>query len=588
MDAHHEFRYAPLMATRERHDNPFQLIHSYNSLKHHMIRYLCLSFLILSLCACTPGSTELPPTPPSVQLVVTATAQPVTPVRVTVISTVTSTPRPTFTPKPILPASLSANQRSANPSISADGRYVVFESDASNLVPGDTNNFCSTSNNVQTGGNCSDIFLYDRLSDSITLISKAPDGTPAQSASILPTITADGRYIAFSSFAPNLIENEIVTCDLSGTLRLCLNVYLYDRESGQTELISRSFDGGYSNGFAASSSISDDGRYIVFTSFADNLVPDDTNTNCEPNVQNMSGENCMDVFLYERETQTIQMISVTAEGTQGNGESMQAVISGDGSAVAFISEATNFAANDGNESYDVFMWRRLDNSLTPISVGLDSNLGNNASTLPSISTDGNSIGFTSLATNLIRSDLNEHCDEENLGEWANCADVFVWDGETNTIERVSVRSGGAQLFSASTFASVSADGQQILFLSYTPLITEEDSWRDWDIFLHNRSTRETVGISTGLEGREDAHANSGTGMYYDIEVPNYDMSADGRFIVFGSLVDTFIERDTNTSCDTDGDFRREENCMDVFLLDRQTGTITLISRADPTIERVIN
>lgn len=553
------------------------------------MRIFFLILIVLSVSACrgeTPPSVVEPTSQPLV-LEVTATRKAMTPVVVTAIAT--NTPRPTFTPKPVTPPSVSANQQSANPSVSADGRFIVFESYASNLVPGDDNDYCSTSNSVQTRANCPDIFLYDQEEESITLISKAPDGTSAQGASFLPSMTPDGRYILYNSLAPNLIGGERVICNSPGSPRLCLNVYLYDRETEETELISRTINGEYIADFAFGLSISDDGRYIGLASHSDTLVAEDTNTFCDNTQNGVAEENCTDVFLYDRESETMQLVSVLPDGTQANGGSFYPMVSGNGTSVAFTTDATNLTPNDTNEVIDLYRWERDTGALTLISVGLNNEIANGASVLPSISADGTKIAFESYATNLIRVDLNDRCDRNNDGFYIdNCGDVFVWDGSTAMIERVSVRSGGIQLFSDSARPFISADGEKILFISYTPLIAEEDQYRDWDIFLHERATHDTVGISIGLAGMADANADTGTWIYSGVEVPNYAISDDERYVVFGSLVDTYVERDTNTLCDVDGDARPQENCMDIFLLDRETGDITLISRADSTLATITN
>ncbi|MDT7943806.1 MAG: hypothetical protein RQ985_04565, partial [Dehalococcoidia bacterium] len=145
------------------------------------------------------------------------------------------------------------------PSISADGRYVAFESIASNLVPGDTNGV-------------SDVFVHDRLTGQTTRVSVASDGTQGHSASDHPSISADGRYVAFESFASNLVPG-----DTNGKR----DVFVHDRLTGQTARVSVASDGTQGNGDSIYPSISADGRYVAFVSGASNLVPGDANGNID-------------------------------------------------------------------------------------------------------------------------------------------------------------------------------------------------------------------------------------------------------------------------------------------------------------------
>ncbi len=142
-----------------------------------------------------------------------------------------------------------------NPAISANGRYVTYDSQASNLVPGDTNG-------------CDDIFVYDRKTDTTERISVASDGTQANSFSFGPAISANGRYITYSSEASNLVPSD--TNDTT-------DAFLYDRKTGATERISVASDGTQANGFSFTSDISANGRYVTYHGEASNLVPGDTN-----------------------------------------------------------------------------------------------------------------------------------------------------------------------------------------------------------------------------------------------------------------------------------------------------------------------
>jgi Tol biopolymer transport system component len=151
------------------------------------------------------------------------------------------------------------------PSISADGRYVAFDSGASNLVPGDSNN-------------AQDVFVRDRENGTTERVSLASDGAEGNSASGEPSLSADGRYVAFASFASNFASG-----DGNGTR----DIFVRDRESGTTERVSVASNGGEANGRSDAPSMSAGGRYVAFESIATNLVPGDSNI-------------ARDVFLHDR------------------------------------------------------------------------------------------------------------------------------------------------------------------------------------------------------------------------------------------------------------------------------------------------
>jgi len=147
------------------------------------------------------------------------------------------------------------NGSSYDPAISADGRYVAFVSYASNLVPGDTND-------------AQDIFVYDRQIGQTSRVSEDSDGTQGNGPSHWPAISADGRYVVFYSSASNLVPD-----DTNGTY----DAFVHDRLTGQTSRVSVASDGTQGNGESERPAISADGRYVAFVSYANNLVPGDTN-----------------------------------------------------------------------------------------------------------------------------------------------------------------------------------------------------------------------------------------------------------------------------------------------------------------------
>ncbi|MHB8974090.1 MAG: SdrD B-like domain-containing protein [Pirellulaceae bacterium] len=265
------------------------------------------------------------------------------------------------------------NDLSNSASISADGRYVAFTSAASNLVPDDTNGFA-------------DVFVYDRQADLIERVSIASDGTQANHMSSAPSISADGRYVAFISGASNLVP---------GDTNRQQDVFVYDHQMNTTERVSIASDGTQTTGLSSDPSISADGRYVAFNSQASNLVPGDTNA-------------ATDVFVYDRQTDTIERVSVAANGAQANGPCFVygSPISADGRYVAFYSYASNLVPSDTNGTDDIFVYDRQADTIERVSVAADGTQGNGKSGSPSISLDGRYVGFTSLASNLIPGDTN--------------------------------------------------------------------------------------------------------------------------------------------------------------------------------------
>src|SRR5439155_1754636 len=206
------------------------------------------------------------------------------------------------------------------PALSADGRFVAFVSFATNLVAGDTNG-------------ATDVFVHDRQTGTTERVSVASDGTQGNAASAGAALSADGRFVAFHSYATNLVAG-----DTNGAT----DVFVHDRQTGTTERVSVSSGGTEGNGFSAAPALSADGRFVAFHNTATNLVAGDTNGKT-------------DVFVHDRQTGTTERTSVASDATQGNGPSAGAALSADVGLVAFHGTATNLVAGDANGAYDVFV-----------------------------------------------------------------------------------------------------------------------------------------------------------------------------------------------------------------------------------------
>lgn len=219
---------------------------------------------------------------------------------------------------------------STYPALSADGHTIAFESGATNLV----------SENDTNGGGVlgSDIFIYDRQMEKTTRVSRRTDGVQADSASILPDISATGRWVSFRSYASNLVDDD---------LNDVTDIFVHDRETGETTLVSRHSDGTPADFWSFSNAISDDGRFVVFASLAANLHDDDD-------------DQALDIFLHDRQSGETRLASRHSDGTPGNNPTgaspgvRSVSISADGRIVVFDSAATNLVDNDSNEANDIF------------------------------------------------------------------------------------------------------------------------------------------------------------------------------------------------------------------------------------------
>lgn len=373
------------------------------------------------------------------------------------------------------------NADSGRPGISADGRYVVFLSEADNLVPGDTNAFFY------------DTFVHDRQTGMTTLASVSSDGTQANEESWNPTISGDGRYVAFKSHADNLVAG------ISST------VFVHDRQTGETT--------GRENG-GREPSLSWDGRYVAFWSGHSNLVPGDTNGRA-------------DVFVLDRQTGQTQSMSVDSSGNQGNDRSEQPSISADGRYVAFWSDADNLVPGDTNGVRDVFVHDRQTGQTERVSVD---SAGGQASgsncDQPAISADGRFVAFRSGAANLVAGDTNAD------------VDVFVHDRQTGQTERANVDSSGAQSNGRGEYPTISGDGRYVAFWSDGDNLIPGDTNGRPDIFVHDRQTGRTQRVSVDATGAE---AN---GESYEPAI-----SADGRFVTFWSSANNLVSGDLNGQTD---------------------------------------
>ncbi|UCB54119.1 MAG: PD40 domain-containing protein [Thiotrichales bacterium] len=323
-----------------------------------------------------------------------------------------------------------------NPSVSSSGRFVVFDGAASvsNLVLDDTNGF-------------DDIFMHDTQSGETVRVSvpnladQAGLGTQANSDSERACVSDDGRYVGFMSSATNLVTGDNNNDN---------DVFVHDRQTGATELVSRHTDGTPGDDRSGDCVISSDGNIVAFFSNATTLVTGDSNGGA-------------DIFVHDRASGTTTRVSVDSAGNEGTGGgfsgSFSPSISGDGRYVVFYSRYTNLVADDTNDETDIFVHDRSTGETSRVSVPNlvdQGTLGFEAdgeSLYPAISDDGRYVAWASNSTNLVLNDTN------------NFYDIFVHDRQTGRTARVNVDENGNEMTTGfmSDWAGISGDGRYVNF-----------------------------------------------------------------------------------------------------------------------------
>lgn len=402
-------------------------------------------------------------------------------------------------------ASGIGNNASMNASISADCLFVAFSSRATNLVAGDTNNK-------------EDVFVYDRMGGTIERVSVNNSGVQGNFDSTRPSISADGRFVAFQSEANNLVPN-----DTNGDIDRSAgkDIFVYDRNgSGTIERISLTDSGSESNQASEAPSISGDGRYVAFVSGANNLVS-----------INLTGE--VNVYIHDREetdpAKAIKGFLVPFGNYAANLNSLNPAMSSDGSTVAFeFSVDKSVDSTPGYQYRDICLYDRVSGvvrRITGTEIGLDADQTD--SRAPSISADGRYTVFQSNLENLDFYDTN------------NAVDVFVYDRADGSIRRVSSNGAeGGETSKESTNPSISGDGRYVAFESQASNLVESDTNGSTDIFLKDLHTGAMTLISaneSGAQGNADSFLPS--------------VSSDGRCVAFQSNATNLRSNDTNGKSD---------------------------------------
>ena len=371
---------------------------------------------------------------------------------------------------------------------------MAFDSDSASLAPGDTNRV-------------RDVFVYDRDNGTVERVSQGAAGKQANGDSQRPTLSSDGRFVAFWSAADNLVDgdsNRVTDC------------FVHDRQTHETIRVDVGPGDVQANGECARPVISADGRLVAFESAATNLE--------KPGVLGKSTDTnkARDVFLRDLEEKTTTRISVSTDGRQGAGESVRAAISADGRYVAFQSDAP-LQSDDTNEKTDVYLRDLEGNETTRISIGPGAVEGNGGSFSPSLSADGRFIAYWSNASGLVSGDTNK------------AGDVFVFDRSDGSTVRISVGPEDVQADGMSSDPAISPDGRYVAFWSGATNLVPDDTNEKRDIFLHDRESNALTRVSVADDGTE-ADADSFS--------PN--VGGGGGLVAFDSAARTLVPDDRKT------------------------------------------
>ncbi len=342
------------------------------------------------------------------------------------------------------------------------------------------------------------------------------------------SLSADGRLVAFVSSSAALVP---------GDTNAARDVFVRDTTSGLTTRVSVGA-AGQANGPSSNARISANGRFVVFTSQATNLVAGDTN-------------GAADVFVRDLVAGQTVRVSVSASGAQGNAASGESPsdISADGGVVSFSSSASNLVAADTNRIRDVFAAVRATGAIELVSVAGDgSQAAAGSSDASAISADGRFVAFASTAPNLVDGDTNL------------AADVFVHDRQTGSTVRASVSTTGAQAPKASSLrpGALSATGRVVVFDTGSSLAAGDTGGSD--VYLRDLQTGSTERVSVNGAGQgANAGASAAT------------VSADGRYVSFESSATNLDPADAGSD-------------EDVFVRDRSAGATRLVSNSGSAIQ----
>ena len=483
------------------------------------------------------------------------------------------------TRNPLLPLSAGGNDNSIAPSLSPDGRYVVFSSTANDLAPGGNAYFSQN------------VFLRDRLSNTTALVSGNLSGIGGNGNSMLGQVSTNGQFVVFQSDASNLVPND--TNNVT-------DIFVRDLVAGTTTLVSVSSSGGPGNGASTDPVMTPDGRYVAFVSWASNLVPGDTN-------------NLADVFVRDLVAGTNDLVSVNASlpsGTNNLSTVMATpVITPDGRFVAFFSTATNLTPGvPSTTTGEVYVRDRLmgqtiwasTNAATIVSVLFNHSFPTKDTTSyhPQLSDDGRYVVFNTATNSTIAAvifqydttmgtttvinangiggpiDRDETCgpamtpdgryiayvSHEGPANSGNSS-VHVWDMQLASDTLVSDDGSGVPTNTISHTPNISPDGRFVAFLSNATNLVGNAVANGFHVYLRDlqSNTMQLVDVDTNGVGSANQDVPTTLGL-----------SADGQYVAFSSPDGSFVGADNN-------------HAKDIFVRDVAAGTTEMVSQRDVTV-----
>jgi hypothetical protein len=369
------------------------------------------------------------------------------------------------------------------PAVSRGGRYVAFTSAASNLVPGDTNA-------------ARDVFVRDLVTGTTTRVSIATDGSQSNDNSYGATVSDDGRFVSFESFATTLAPGA---ADGLG------HIYRHDVLTGTTAVVSLTSTGAVTEGYEPS--MSADGTRVAFGSPGLNVVPGDTN-------------GTDDIFVRDLTAGTTVRASLGDTSAQLTDFSEGAALSPDGNVVAFSTGADNVVTGWSGNAEQTYVRNLSAGTTTAVSQSPAGVAGDDDSFSSALSADGRYVAFESAAGNLVAGDTN------------TAVDVFVRDMQTGTTSRLSVATGGAQTFGKLSFdpVSLSSDGRRVAFtFPEQGLVPTNDNGRT-GTFVHDLSTGATTETSVSGGGDQASTGAAATGL-----------SPDGSYAAFAATLPNQVD-----------------------------------------------
>ncbi|MBD1910428.1 putative Ig domain-containing protein [Leptolyngbya sp. FACHB-8] len=389
-------------------------------------------------------------------------------------------------------------------SFSATGRYVAFEADDSSLVRGDTNQ-------------SQDVFVYDLYTKTYSRVSLSSSGIEGDRMSGSPSISADGRYVAFWSYASNLVEGDTNGLE---------DAFLHDRQTGETIRISLDANGNQLSDATIGTIISADGRYVAVSSRASNLAPgEDVNRH-------------FDVFVYDRLTQQNTRVSVPFNGIADPSFlhfSRWPRMSNDGRYISFFSTATNIVSNDTNNLQDIFVRDHQTGETTRVSVASDGTQNTGQVSPAEISGDGRYVVFSSSDGTLVSGDTN------------GAIDIFLHDRVTGETSRISMGGQGEQANGNSRLPSISKDGRYVSFVSNATNLVVGSSTSLGNVYIYDRQTGETRVIEGSFieNPARPTLGWSNPAPFLDTDLFDSEVSIDGRAVVFYSSYANVLRDGTN-------------------------------------------